>query len=86
MKSSSSPDCCGPSIGEEVDFVIETGGRLLPIEIKAGTRPRLADTAHLRTFRAEYGTKARAGLLLHTGNTVEWLAPDVLAAPWWKVL
>ncbi len=28
---------------------------------------------------------ARAGLLLHTGNTIEWLAPDVLAVPWWKV-
>jgi predicted AAA+ superfamily ATPase len=74
------------AIGEEVDFVIETGGRLLPIEVKASARPRLADTTHLRTFRAEYGKKSRAALLLHTGTTLEWLAPDVLAAPWWKVL
>ena len=74
------------SVGEEVDFVVESGNRLLPIEVKASARPRLADCAHLRTFRAEYGEKARAGLLLHTGNTLEWLAPDVLAAPWWKVL
>jgi hypothetical protein len=34
---------------------------------------------------AEYGKAARAGLLLHTGSTVEWLAPDVLAVPWWRV-
>jgi uncharacterized protein len=74
------------SIGEEVDFVIEAGGKLLPIEVKSTTRPRLADATHLRTFRTEYGKKARAGLLLHTGSTLEWLAPDVLAAPWWKVL
>jgi uncharacterized protein len=74
------------TIGEEVDFVIETGGRLLPIEVKATNRPRLGDAAHLRTFRAEYGKKVRAGLLLHTGNALEWLAPDVLAAPWWRVL
>jgi predicted AAA+ superfamily ATPase len=74
------------TIGEEVDFVIETGGRLLPIEVKSGPRPRLADAAHLRTFRKEYGRKARAALLLHTGSTLEWLAPDVLAAPWWRVL
>ncbi|HEX5760480.1 MAG TPA: ATP-binding protein [Thermoanaerobaculia bacterium] len=74
------------TIGEEVDFVIETGGRLLPIEIKASARPRLADATHLRAFRAEYGKKARAGLLLHSGSTLEWLAPDVLAAPWWRVL
>lgn len=74
------------AIGEEVDFVIETGGQLLPVEVKASARPRLSDAAHLRSFRAEYGKKARAGLLLHTGSTLEWLSPDVLAAPWWKVL
>jgi len=74
------------SIGEEVDFVIEAGGKLLPIEVKSTARPRVSDAVHLRTFRAEYGKKARAGLLLHTGNTIEWLAPDVLAAPWWAVL
>jgi predicted AAA+ superfamily ATPase len=74
------------TIGEEVDFVIEAGGKLLPIEVKATAKPRLADCAHLRTFRLEYGRKARAGLLLHAGRTVEWLTPDVLAVPWWRVL
>ncbi len=74
------------TLGEEVDFVVETGEGLLPIEVKATTRPRLRDAAHLRTFRAEYGEQARAGLLLHTGDTIEWIAPDVLAAPWWRVL
>jgi predicted AAA+ superfamily ATPase len=74
------------AIGEEVDFVIESNGRLLPIEVKATGRSRLGDATHLRTFRAEYGKKARAGLLLHTGSTIEWLAPDVLAAPWWKIM
>lgn len=74
------------TIGEEVDFVIESGGSLLPVEVKASSKPRLGDCTHLRTFRREYGSKARAGLLLHTGDTVEWLAPDVLAAPWWRVL
>ena len=74
------------TIGEEVDFVIEAAGKLLPIEVKATSKPRLADCTHLRTFRQEYGRKARAGLLLHTGRTVEWLTPDVLAVPWWRVL
>ena len=74
------------TIGEKVDFVIETGGRLLPIEIKSGGRLRLDDAAPLRAFRAEYGRAVRAGLLLHGGDTLEWLTPDVLAAPWWKAL
>ena len=74
------------TLGEEVDFIIKTGETLLPIEIKATTRPRLRAAAHLRTFRAEYGEQARAGLLLHAGDAIEWIAPDVLAAPWWRVL
>lgn len=72
--------------GEEVDFVVESGGKLLPIEIKSTARPRLADAKHLLSFREENGKKVRAGLLLHSGSAVEWIAPNVLAAPWWKVL
>ena len=72
--------------GEEVDFVLEVDRALVPIEVKATTRPRLGDVRHLRTFREEYKGKVRTALLLHTGEAVEWLAPGILAAPWWKVL
>lgn len=72
--------------GEEVDLVIEAGEQLLPIEVKSTQRPSLRDIRHLRGFRAEYPDISRSGLLLHTGPAVEWLAPDVLAAPWWRVL
>ena len=72
--------------GEEVDFVIEAGRTLLPIEVKATSRPRVDDARHLRVFRDEYGRRCRAGLLLHIGDDLEWLAPGVLSAPWWRVL
>jgi predicted AAA+ superfamily ATPase len=72
--------------GEEVDFVIEAGRTLLPIEVKATGRPRVNDAKHLRVFREEYGRRCRPGLVLHTGDAIEWLAPGILAAPWWKVL
>jgi predicted AAA+ superfamily ATPase len=72
--------------GEEVDLVIEADGRLLPIEVKATSRPRLSDATHLRSFRNEYGDAARSGMLLHTGDSIEWLTPDVLAVPWWRVM
>ncbi len=71
--------------GQEVDLVVEAGGRLLPIEVKATARPRLADAAGLRAFRADYADLCRTGLLLHTGSTLDWLGPGVLAAPWWAV-
>ena len=74
------------TIGEEVDFVIESEGRLLPIEVKSSARPRLRDTAHLRSFLSQYEDISRPGLLLHNGPTLEWMAPNVLAAPWWMIL
>jgi len=72
--------------GEEVDFVIETGNTLLPIEVKATERPRTGDVKHLLSFREEYGRRCRAGLLLHNGTNIDWLAGGILAAPWWAVL
>ncbi len=74
------------TIGEEIDFVIESNERILPIEIKAGRRPHIGDAAKLRTFLKEYEDLAPAGLLLHTGNETKWLAPNVLSAPWWRVI
>lgn len=74
------------SIGEEIDFVVEAAGSLLPIEVKTTRRPRLRDAAHLRTFRTEYGERSRPGILLHDGELLDWMTPDALAVPWWKIL
>lgn len=71
--------------GEEVDFVIERGDQLLPIEVKASATVTVGDARHLRSFRAEYGKRARAALLLYDGNETYWLADGVLATPWWTV-
>jgi predicted AAA+ superfamily ATPase len=72
--------------GREVDFVVEWKGRLLPVEVKTTARPRTGDADALRAFREEYGKRSRAGLLLHAGDEVSWLADGVLAAPWWSVI
>lgn len=72
--------------GEEVDLVVECGSELLAVEVKATSRPRAADAAHLRAFRDEYGEAVRGCLLLHAGERTEWLGPRILAAPWWRVV
>lgn len=74
------------SNGEEVDFVIEHGDTLLPIEVKAASKATTADTKNLHVFRDDYGRRARAGLVLHTGESIEWLAPGILACPWWRIV
>lgn len=72
--------------GEEVDFVIEFQGQLLPIEVKASQQPRLTDARSLLAFRREYPDLSRPALLLHTGTETGWIAEGVLAAPWWRVI
>lgn len=72
--------------GDEVDLVVDNGGMLLPIEVKSSGQPRVRDARHLLTFQQEYGSDSRAGLLLHTGTTLRWITPRVLAAPWWRVV
>ena len=72
--------------GEEVDFLIEAGGRLLPIEVKAANRVTPRDARHLQTLRAEYGDAVLGGLVLYGGEEVFWLAEGILAVPWWKVI
>jgi predicted AAA+ superfamily ATPase len=72
--------------GEEVDFIVETRGKLLAVEAKATPRPTHRDARHLRSFLDEYGKTAHGALLLHTGATTEWLSEGVVSAPWWRVL
>jgi uncharacterized protein len=72
--------------GEEVDFVVESGERLLAIEVKAASRVGHRDARHLVTFREQYGDALHGALLLHTGEDVFWAADRVLAAPWWRIL
>ena len=72
--------------GEEVDFLIELGGRLLPVEVKTASRVTPRDARHIRTFRGQYRDAVLGGLVLYGGREVFWLAEGILAAPWWKVI
>ncbi len=66
--------------GQEVDFVLEHGRRLLAIEVKRSANPGYGDAAGLRLFLAEY--PQAAGLLLHTGLEVRRLGEKIISAPW----
>lgn len=71
--------------GDEVDFVVEWKGQLLPIEVKSGARVRLGELKGLQLFRQEYRDSCRAGLVLHDGEEQGWVAEGIYAAPWWRV-
>ncbi|MCY3804789.1 MAG: ATP-binding protein [Candidatus Saccharibacteria bacterium] len=71
--------------GQEVDFVIEYKGNLLPMEIKASNLPTAKDIKNIHVFQEMY-PQSRCGILLHSGQTLEWLSPKVLALPWWYLI
>ena len=55
--------------GTEVDFVVDTGEGLVPIEVKLSATPRLAMANAIRTFQKDLGSAAAPGYLLHPGDT-----------------
>lgn len=66
--------------GAEVDFVIEQGRRLLPIEVKSARQARPSDAKGLEAFLGAHA-RARFGLLAHDGPSTERLGARVLAVP-----
>jgi hypothetical protein len=67
--------------GREVDFVVEQGRRILPIEVKLTEKPRYRDVQNLRVFMDEY-KEATLGVLVHCGSDVMLLDRDIIAMPW----
>jgi len=69
------------SDGQEVDLLVETGGRLLPVEVKLTSTPRPAHAAGLTAFRALAGARAAEGLLVANVRESGAIAPGVRLVP-----
>jgi len=70
--------------GAEVDLILEFGGTLFPVEIKATSRPALKDLLGIRSFRECFPReRIGPGLVVCSIERHERLGPDLLAIPWW---
>jgi predicted AAA+ superfamily ATPase len=67
--------------GQEVDFILEYGHKILAIEVKQTSRPGYGDTDGLKAFLADH-PDALGGLLLHGGREIRRLGDHILAVPW----
>ena len=67
--------------GTEVDFVVQTGGRLVPIEVKLSATPRPAMAAAIRTFHGDMHSAALPGYVVHPGDIHLPLGAGVTALP-----
>jgi len=70
------------SAGTEVDIVVETGGTLIPLEIKLTSTPRPAMAKSIRAFCDDLGKRAAPGYLVHTGDICLPLGGGVTALPY----
>ena len=69
--------------GSEVDFIIERGGTLTPIEVKWSENPRLSDARHLLTFMDEHRKSAEQAYLVCRCPRPMRLHDKVTALPWY---
>lgn len=70
---------------QEVDFILESGGRLLPVETRTSAAVGTGEARHLTVFLASHAAAAR-GLLLSADRDIGELRDGIIAAPWWAVL
>jgi predicted AAA+ superfamily ATPase len=71
--------------GQEVDFILEENGQLLPVEVKAADAVGASEARHVVTFRERHAHTPR-GILLSGDPEIRVIRPGVIACPWWAVL
>ena len=63
-----------------MDLVVEHGGRVVALEVKATRRPAAEDVRGLRAFLR--GSPQAAGLLVHRGSERRQMDRRIWAAAW----
>ncbi len=69
------------SAGAEVDFVVEAGGKIVPVEVKLSATPRPAMAASIRALQEDLGSKALPGYVVYPGDFRLPLGSQVTALP-----
>ncbi len=67
--------------GSEVDIVIESGGKLCPLEIKLSATPSPAHAKAIHEFKSLFAERALPGYVIHSGDVRLPLGAGVTALP-----
>ena len=67
--------------GTEVDFVLESAGKLIPIEVKLSATPRSSMANSIKIFQRDLQNTATHGYLVNPGHAHLPLGPDITALP-----
>jgi hypothetical protein len=69
------------STGVEVDLIVETAGKLIPIEIKMSATPDRSMARNIVSFRKDLYGQSEKGFVVHLGDVTLPLVPDAVALP-----
>jgi hypothetical protein len=69
------------STGTEVDVVVESEGRLIPVEVKLSATPTPGMARGIEMFRKDIGDRAAKGYVVHPGDVRLPLGPDAMSLP-----
>ena len=69
--------------GAEIDFIVDLGARLVPVEVKWTDAPDLADARHLLAFLDEQGARTPHGYIICRCPRPLRLHDRITALPWW---
>ena len=67
--------------GTEVDIVVESNRKLVPIEVKLSATPRPGMATSIRTIQKDLGPEAMPGYVVHPGDVRLPLGPGATALP-----
>lgn len=73
------------SSGVEVDFVLASSDRLLPIEVKSSDKVGRQDAASIEGFMKEYGKTCDIGIVVYRGDDIVEVRKDIWAVPDWAL-
>ncbi len=69
------------SAGRKVDFLVEHGNGLIPVEVKTAATPRPLMSRPIRVLREDLGDRVLPGYVIHPGNVRFPLGASVTALP-----
>lgn len=67
--------------GAEVDFIIEYGSKLYPIEVKASAQVNSVELRGLESFMEAESKKVNFGIVLYRNDKVQFLKKNILGIP-----
>ena len=70
--------------GPEIDWVIETPEKMIPIEVKWTSAPTRQDAKHLHLFLTEYPQASKGFIICQTPHPMK-ISEQVIALPWGRI-